>query len=609
MDDQRSLRIVFSAPRGRRSLGVHVLRGSLSGLVVMGSVLVYDTFTRPAPTIAPLRIASADADAAAPVEKTKASIEAPVETADAFPFVAQVEPEADPIALAGGEKLLMAAVAEIPVAPAAQPEQAATDDAGAVVAAMPKDEIVDPPRFEFGEAEDFYVVRSVSTTPAEMAAAEEPQAPKAASRAGLTAPVQVASLVAVEPSRPAVLSSQLDVKTDIGVIDAAMLESPPNPASPSAFDSPAQPILDGERALIRAEVSLSSTGIFDRSLETGADYAALISPRLDAPATRDINVDPTASFAEPQDALSSAPHARTPDLKAPAVVAVLGAEPPAGFYDVNQPGELDLAYQNDAGRAAARRAVAVEGGEGWRRFAVTPPANPQNLPVMAIVIDEIGAYGAPVEDVVALSPMVSTSVIPSTPDSALIVDQLRNSGREVLVHMPMETYADFKEGPRPILRKMEDQEVRETARWHLSQFDGYVGVNNHLGSKVTRDQRVMGALMAELSQRDLMFLDSRTTGKSVAESVARDAGMLATRNHRFIDNEISVEAIMRELNAAALMARRYGAAVALGNPNPATVRAVARWMEIHDGKDILIAPITHVASVLNADSDRTVAGK
>ena len=361
-------------------------------------------------------------------------------------------------------------------------------------------------------------------------------------------------------------------------------------------------------AYITPEISLTATDAFDPELERGPKFAALVDPVLDAPSTPDLNVDPAAAFNEPLDELTTAPHARTPVLIAPAVVAVLGAEPPVGLRD-EAPGEVGVISGADAGRDAARRAVMIDADSGWRAHSVAPPANPQGLPVLAIVIDEVGAYGAPVEDVAALSPMVTTSIIPSVEGSAEIAKKLKDSGREILVHMPMETYADFDEGPNPILRKMTDEEVRETALWHLSHFPGIVGVNNHLGSKVTRDQRIMGALMAELSDHGLMFLDSRTTGKSVAEQVALDAGMLATRNHRFIDNEIATEAIMRELDHVAAQARRHGAAVALGNPHPATVRAVRQWMEANDGKKVLVAPITHVASVISDKQQTVVAAQ
>jgi hypothetical protein len=119
----------------------------------------------------------------------------------------------------------------------------------------------------------------------------------------------------------------------------------------------------------------------------------------------------------------------------------------------------------------------------------------------------------------------------------------------------------------------------------------------------------MDALMVELSARGLMFVDSRTTGKSVAAQAPLDAAMLAARNSRFIDNEISTEAVMRELNAAAAQARRYGGAVALGNPHPATVRAVRLWMEANDGKTVVVAPITHVATIINATTEDKVAAK
>lgn len=615
MDDQRSLRATLSATRKRGSFRPGVMMGGVSGLALVSSIIVYDGFTHAAPSINAIApepsssalIASAPEAISEPISPTADTASAPPAALDASTDVAATHEEAEPNVLAAlatptvdassYEKPELEVASVAPHTPMAVEIAPANDETAAVAP------VLDEP-----SERDF--------TAAAPRSPETPAPLKSSDPVALTAmrTETVVAAVAVEPALPPVSSERIDMSVEFeGVEVASALTGPHGVLStqtpPAVLDAPDLPADIGERNIPNVEVSLSSTDAFGLNPTQQSDFASLVQPVESAPATPDLNLNPAASFSAPLDALMDAPHARTPVLKAPAVVAVLGAQPPVGFISIAPPREVNVISQEDSGRDAARISVMTDDDRAWRRFGVAPRANPENLPVLAIVIDEVGSYGAPIEDVVALSPMVSTSVIPSTPDSALIASTLRASGREVLVHMPMETYADFKEGPRPIRKNMPDDEVRDTARWHLSQFSGYVGVNNHLGSRATRDPRVMNTLMAELSSRGLMFLDSRTSTKSLAEQAALDAGMLATRNHRFIDNDISVGAIMGELSAAAALARRHGAAVALGNPHPATVSAVRRWVELNDGKHVIVAPITHVAEVINAKSEVAVAGK
>ncbi len=587
MNDERSLRVALSSTRGRQPFGLNVMRGGLTGFAAISALVMFESISAPHVSIA--------AVAPAPIVN------------EPFPIKSLAEIPAAAISPVASANPVVETPIDLTVTPLNRPMIASYDERRSALTqtASLGDEIVDPPRdhkFVMVEARGADDERSIEID--QNAGLDA----SIASEAPISEPAEVV-VAKAEHSWPADQADPDEIgmgdKADEILMAEALTEPKDFPPAPAAA---VEPDLAGAEVAYLAEVSLSTTDAFDMTAGPGASFAALVEPRIDAPATPNLNVDPGASFAEPLDALTDAPHPRLPELKAPAVVAVLGAQPPMGFAELSEPNEVDIVYRNDRGREAARWSVMSDEDMDWRRFAVSPPANPNNLPVLAIIIDEIGAYGAPVEDVATLSPMVSVSVIPSTPDSSLIADQLRSSGREVLVHMPMETYADFKEGPRPILKKMSDEEVRDTARWHLSQFTGYVGVNNHLGSKVTRDQRVMGALMSEFATQGLMFVDSRTSTKSVAEKVAADLGVMATRNHRFIDNEISTGAIMRELSAAAAHARRYGAAVALGNPNPATVRAVKQWMEANDGKQVLVAPITHVASVINGSLEEVVAG-
>src|SRR3546814_6925467 len=81
-----------------------------------------------------------------------------------------------------------------------------------------------------------------------------------------------------------------------------------------------------------------------------------------------------------------------------------------------------------------------------------------------------------------------------------------------MVHFPMEpSVASADPGPNALLRSLDPAEIERRLQWGLVRFDGYVGVNNHMGSAFTEDAKGMGIVLRELEHRGLMFLDSRTT--------------------------------------------------------------------------------------------------
>ena len=67
---------------------------------------------------------------------------------------------------------------------------------------------------------------------------------------------------------------------------------------------------------------------------------------------------------------------------------------------------------------------------------------------------------------------------------------------------------DVDPGPNALLRGLSEDEIRERIAWSLSQFEGYVGINNHMGSAFSTWDEGMAVVLQELRDRGLFFLDS-----------------------------------------------------------------------------------------------------
>lgn len=150
--------------------------------------------------------------------------------------------------------------------------------------------------------------------------------------------------------------------------------------------------------------------------------------------------------------------------------------------------------------------------------------------------------------------------------------------REVLLHLPMEPAdATADPGRNPLRVGMSRHEIAVLLDEALKALPNVTGVNNHMGSAATADRPTMDRLMAELRDRDLLFVDSMTTSESVAYDAARDAGVPALLNRLFLDQVERDEAQVERLLARVVQsARAVGAAVGICHPYPETVAVLKR---------------------------------
>ena len=230
----------------------------------------------------------------------------------------------------------------------------------------------------------------------------------------------------------------------------------------------------------------------------------------------------------------------------------------------------------------------------WIANAMTyVPAEDQ--PMIAIVIDDMGLDIKRSRRAIDLPAPVTLSWLPYASNLPEQVSTARAEGHEQMVHIPMEPEsAKENPGPGALLTGMEKKELRERIRKNLAAFDGYVGINNHMGSKFTQQAPQMAVVMEELKKRSLMFLDSRTAADSKAESVAVDHEVPATHRDVFLDDTATPEAVVKSLELLEGVARRRGMAVAIGHPKDVTLSALEKWIPEARAKGFQLVPITTI---------------
>jgi hypothetical protein len=239
----------------------------------------------------------------------------------------------------------------------------------------------------------------------------------------------------------------------------------------------------------------------------------------------------------------------------------------------------------------------------WQRFARPFDVNDPR-PRIAVVVVELGLSNAATEAAIQHLPgPVTLAFSPYTDGLEQWLNLARAAGHEVLLGLPMEP-ANFPlrdPGPRTLLTSLTPQQNLERLDWVLGRASGIVGVTNHMGSRFTASTDALRPVMTRLRERGLMFVDARTTPRSVAASLATTLNLARAINDRLIDQEASRAAIDALLADVERVAKETGNAVAMGQPYPVTFERLNAWLPTLDAKGIALAPIT---AMVNRQPDR-----
>ena len=229
----------------------------------------------------------------------------------------------------------------------------------------------------------------------------------------------------------------------------------------------------------------------------------------------------------------------------------------------------------------------------WQRYAALPEARPRE-PMVAIVLDDMGPNRKGTERALALPAAITFSFLPYAPHVADLVRTARSQGHEILVHVPMEPMGAANPGPHALGTNETPDDIRTILEWNLSQFDGYVGINNHMGSRFTADAGDMALVMKVLKARGLMFLDSRTTAETEGAHAAEAAGVPSLSRNVFLDHDEEGAEVTAELGKLEKLAREHGYAVAIGHPHAETLDILEKWIPEAKARGISIVPLTAI---------------
>ncbi|MBF0113559.1 MAG: divergent polysaccharide deacetylase family protein [Magnetococcales bacterium] len=218
----------------------------------------------------------------------------------------------------------------------------------------------------------------------------------------------------------------------------------------------------------------------------------------------------------------------------------------------------------------------------------------RTLGTLAVIIDDLG-YDWPHSKAIAELPAdVTMAILPKVPFSREIARLGKKLGKEMLLHQPMEPirYPHTSPGPGAMLASMESERLQSVLRDNLANMPEVVGINNHMGSRLTERATAMDATMHVLLDKQLFFIDSRTSDNSVAAERATAHQVPTATRDIFLDNVAEEGAILRQLHRLERLALSHGEAIGIGHPYRATVAALQQWLPTLPGKGIRVQRVS-----------------
>lgn len=218
--------------------------------------------------------------------------------------------------------------------------------------------------------------------------------------------------------------------------------------------------------------------------------------------------------------------------------------------------------------------------------ATPPPGDEESRPVLgekserlpgapkvAIIIDDLGRSLDIVHSFLDLEIPLAFSILPQLAYSGEIAGLVHAKGMNVLFHIPMEPhqYPKVHAGAYSLLSSMNSKEMEGTLKEGLKTVPYVVGANNHMGSRLTENRAAMRVILECLGDLNLFFVDSVTTPKSRAYSLAREMGVRAAKRNIFLDSRKERSFIVRQFQELKRSALSEGVSIGIGHPNQTTL--------------------------------------
>lgn len=202
---------------------------------------------------------------------------------------------------------------------------------------------------------------------------------------------------------------------------------------------------------------------------------------------------------------------------------------------------------------------------------------------VAIVIDDFGNNMKGTDQMLSLPIPLTVAVMPFLPSTKKDATMAHSKGYEVIVHLPMEPRRGKASwlGPNAITTNLSVQEIRKRVLAAIDDVPYAIGINNHMGSKATSDERVMRIVLSVCKERGLFFFDSKTNYRSVVSKIADEIGVPVIENKLFFDDLYTLNHIEKQTRLLLEKVKIEPTMIAIGHvgePGEITSNVIKRYI-------------------------------
>lgn len=227
----------------------------------------------------------------------------------------------------------------------------------------------------------------------------------------------------------------------------------------------------------------------------------------------------------------------------------------------------------------------------------------------SIIIDDLGNNYAHGRAVVDFPAPLTLAILPRTDFAIELARLAHDNHKEVMLHLPLQSVENHKHSPGTLDLHMSREEFIRELQANLDSVPHISGINNHMGSLLTQHPGHMDWLMSEIAQlTDVYFVDSRTSTKSVAATIASEYDIPNMQRDVFLDPDFRPETIRRQFDHFVDVVSRQGYAIAIAHPHPVTLSFIYNHLNELEAQGIKLIPVSRLIALQESNQNVTCTG-
>jgi uncharacterized protein len=215
-------------------------------------------------------------------------------------------------------------------------------------------------------------------------------------------------------------------------------------------------------------------------------------------------------------------------------------------------------------------------------FSTTVHSEQTYKPTISILIDDIGYKFKEDLRALALPGPVAYAILPHAPHTQTMSQVAFKKGKDILLHQPMQAEVMNKNeflGPGALTLNMTRKDFLETLNINIRAVPNLIGINNHMGSLLTRHPGHMQWLMETMKKNGQFYIDSVTSDYSVAARLAKENDIPYLTRDIFLDHKQSPAYIRKQFMELVKVAKLQGSALGIGHPHISTINVLSQVLK------------------------------